>query len=973
MSMKNEFRGKVGARSLSKEEVKLILPTYEVIYDQIQNFREEKEFYGQDKLQKTNNIGIIGVRGAGKTSVLKTVKDVLDQENEKRESKDIILPIIIPENMSESSTLMATILGMLGEVVKYRDNNDKVDPIDCIKKGKLQETYNEVVKQYTFIQKEYRDILIHEYTTENDYLKSSAKVFNSDTEFIKKFNEFIHVLVKAEQKKDTLLFLFIDDIDLSTHRCSDVVKTLLSYLSNENIVTIISGDLETFEEALILDFLRQEKVVLDTGVLNNYSKKDRVGRKTILESKRQLAYEYLKKILPPIYRHIIKHWSLEEKGKYLVSAQNGDFQKREENNSGGKALIVNKTLSNLLSVALKDWIDQSFFNYTEKQNNEDKEKNNQALPYTYHLFDNTSRGLNNIYNLLNQLAEKRNKNEEKADYLREKKQFLDTIVASKPMYNQHRDEIQKDMIIVGLTEEDCKVFFDNAYAIIYKEKKSEAGTSNSQKEKSNTKKSYYIEDPVERFSLFILVDFAARLLYEKDFDFMTKDDINYKSLKKSAMEDLFFNSVIAEKVIDVPSYSILETKKKSPDNLTLYDVNFNFLTEGELVLNLAYYKNLSLKSVIALYDIEGKDLNWDLSDVDLRQHSIIAFWKAASSVARVNGIEPLEKIIEYYPVFHKEFAYIQRQVSSSITQNVIMRLFDVQCETVIKEIAGKESWEMQNKKRVLLNTIAQLLKTSEKDEVNNEWQHINFEKVVAANGMLINDSEKDKLIQRVTILQVIDSKKLWKKEVVKDVIEYLNREILRYLNNVARKIFNNDESDTYKLDTTYSVDAWEEFIKSKDGVSTTIAKKTKSGVRNILNEIKSDFNDGIPYDSYKRVCQKVSTLAGNSQVWYGQHEAQKLLNSLRRSWGIIKNGTNDAYSYFIFLLQCYLRYKISFNSIDDIHQKSFLLADIANTLSKAQESADEKALDEFIENINGELTEKINSDDFDKLFSYLTT
>ncbi len=968
MGMKNEFRGKVGARSLSKEEVKLILPTYEVIYDQIQNFREEKEFYGQDILQKTNNIGIIGVRGAGKTSVLKTVKDVLDKKNEKRESKDIILPIIIPENMSESSTLMATILGMLGEIVKYRDNNEKRDPIDCIKKGKLQETYNEVVKQYTFIQKEYRDILIHEYTTENDYLKSSTKVFNSDTEFIKKFNEFIDVLVKAEQKKDTLLFLFIDDIDLSTHRCSDVVKTLLSYLSNENIVTIISGDLETFEEALILDFLRQEKIVLDNNMLNDYSKEDS-GKKTILESKRQLAYEYLKKILPPIYRHIIKHWSLEEKGKYLVSAQSGDFQKREENNSGVKALIVNKTLSDLLSVALKDWIDQSFFNYTEKQNNEDKENDNQTLPYTFHLFDNASRGLNNIYNLLNQLAEKRSQNEEKVDYLREKKQLLDTIIASKPTYNQHRDEIQKNIIIVGLTKEDCKVFFDNAFAIIYKEKKSEAGTNKSQDKKSIAKKNYYIEDPVERFSLFILVDFAARLLYEKNFAFMTKDDINYKSLKKNAMEDLFFNSVIAEKVIDVPRYSVLDTKKESPENLTLYDVNFNFLTEGELVLNLAYYKNISLKSVIALYDVEGKDVdvNWDFSDVDLRQHSIIAFWKAVSSVARVNGIEPLDKIVEYYPVFYKEFAYIQRQVSSSITQNVIMRLFDVRCEKVIKEVAGRESLEVQNKKRVLLNTIAQLLKTSEKDEVNKEWQHINFEEIVVANGMLINDSEKDKLIKRVTILQVIDSKQLWKKEVVKDVIKYLNREIHRYLSNVAKKIFNNDDSDTYNLDTTYSVVAWEEFVKSKDGVSATIAKKTKSDIRSILNEIKSNFNDGIPYDSYKEVCRRVSSLAGNHYVWYGQNEAQKLLNSLRKSWGIIKNGNNDA--YFIFLLQCYLRYKLSLDSIDDINQKSFLLADIVNTLSDAQEKADEKALDEFIENINEELTEKIDSDDFDKLFS----
>ena len=66
---------KIGARSLTTAEARLILPAYDQVYTQIERFRAEKEVNLEALSQKTNNIGIIGVRGAGKTSILKTIKD----------------------------------------------------------------------------------------------------------------------------------------------------------------------------------------------------------------------------------------------------------------------------------------------------------------------------------------------------------------------------------------------------------------------------------------------------------------------------------------------------------------------------------------------------------------------------------------------------------------------------------------------------------------------------------------------------------------------------------------------------------------------------------------------------------------------------------------------------------------------------------------------------------------------------------
>ena len=101
MNEQKESKNKIGARCLSDLEAELIMPNYKRIYYQIDQFRTEKTFIGNskgqkvngaDKDQKTNNIGIIGVRGAGKTSILKTIR--IQLEKNKHTPHDIILPIM---------------------------------------------------------------------------------------------------------------------------------------------------------------------------------------------------------------------------------------------------------------------------------------------------------------------------------------------------------------------------------------------------------------------------------------------------------------------------------------------------------------------------------------------------------------------------------------------------------------------------------------------------------------------------------------------------------------------------------------------------------------------------------------------------------------------------------------------------------------------------------------------------------------
>ncbi len=1038
MIQQKENNNKIGARCLSDLEAELILPTYQRIYDQIDQFRREKQAVGrekkqrenkrderqsgtsQDVIQKTNNIGIIGVRGAGKTSVLKTIRVRLERERDS-DSKinDIIFPIIVPENMSESGNLMATILGMLGEVVEEREEKEKKENkkhnVDCIRKSSLHLKYDEVVKQYTYIQKEYRDILIHQYTTENDYVGRSAKVFNSDTVFINKFNELIDELVKTKSQEDNsgLLFLFIDDIDLSTYRCADVVKTLLSYLSNENIVTFISGDLETFEEALALDFLRQENV-LDKDILDK-----KVGHITLLDSKKMLAYEYLKKIIPPAYRYNIKYWSLEEMGNYCIGDPAGNPGKEEQKDEQQRAGI---RLSELLARALKDWVDPAFFCYGDEEAEEkEKEKEGQkgsvaaagespkiwkALPYTYHLFDNTSRGLNNVYNVLSEIAaerENQEKENKEKDYSKEKKLLLDTIISSKPIYNHYRNRIQQNFFNVGMTEAGSRVFFDNVKAIIYEKKKQEKNGDGTENQNNDSKSpnggsenkekgqgTYRIENPVERFSLFILADFAARLLYEKDYEKQVKEDGFYGGLKEEAMKDLFFHPIIAEKVMDVSKYC-WENKEMSKEgekeelalnDMELKDVNISFLLKGDLALNLAYYKNLPLNEMLRLYEVDkdGKPRQGVFVNAELEQSTVIAVWRAFSSIARVNaGGNVPQMIARSYSVFWKEFAYIRNRMSSSVTQNIAIRLFDNEIYNVLsndkKLMQPREKMQIR---RILSNTLARVLKAEGKDVVENRWQEITAGTQYVAifknkeeTELGSEGADRENIEKRVQILKVIDSRGLWQAEAAAEVVSYLKKIVRHYLKSMKEGM----EEEAWSLNTSVANDSWKKFERADKGVSSTVAKRTFNDVNKILKGKQTNFANGMPLQTYREVIEQLDGLAGNNRVWYGQSEAQEILNKLQeasaepvkgwKGW----NSWIGEHSYFVFLLQCLYKYRMEQQKDNNIEKNASLLAEITQTLSVAHKDADRQTLEDFIDRLNEGLEKNIDSEEFEKLFS----
>lgn len=593
---------KLGARVLSKAELNAILPNAESIYKQIEVFRnnipekqQASEKAGKEAWeQKTNNIGIMGRRGAGKTSILKTFHEGLKEKNN---NNDIILPIIIPENMSADTSLMDVVLGMLkSEVENKKDEKKKerekrsVYSDDCIYSGRdsLEKEYNKLVKQYCYIKKDYRDILIQQFTTEQNYVDKTTQVFNSDTEFIRRFNTFVEKLLCAEEKQDmkSMIFLFIDDIDLSTTKCMDVVRTLLSYLSNPRIVTFISGDMGTFEEALTLEFLRQEKAlskeVFDEVYYSVTDSDDGQKDAKLLERKKTLAYEYLKKIVPPAYRRTIKYWALEERGKYLV----GNESETEKNDAGKTDKAPGPlNLSELLCAVTGSRVDKAYFTYK-------KGVDSKYMGVTFQMFDDTSRGLNNVYNVLQELY---NAKESEGDGAKGVKdplmlwRLIETIEDSNILYAKHKETLRKKIIV--LEGNQILVNFDNAFRILY-------GNEEEEKEEKIEKEKKRINgfDAKERFTMFLLIDFAARLSCCGQ-----SEDLGYEKLKNRIVREYLIDETIDDEIAVSRDWKKWQKEEESKaDKVDIWSILAGLLKKGDFIFILYLIKFLGREDIYSI-------------------------------------------------------------------------------------------------------------------------------------------------------------------------------------------------------------------------------------------------------------------------------------------------------------------------------------------------------------------------------------
>lgn len=457
MSKQNEKTSEVfiGARNL-EDQIAMILPTFDLLMDQIEQIRataklenvkaNDNSKYTQYKKDINNTIGIFGARGTGKTSVLYTTINKLrgnidNSQMISSKSENIILPIIEPDQFGDNTKIIGSIVGLLKNVVEEqlieieRDHNkDDEDYFNkCVYKlnNPLKKSLNELIEYHMYTATEYRNLLINNYDDMATHIKKSANLLIPDIEFKQKLHKLITILIekkrdslkKSKNSADTtlepLIFLFIDDIDLKTNKVRELVEALLQYANHPNIVTVLSGDYNILQESLMLTLIQDEKLQE-----NNLSSEFKINNsQNIRERKKELAHEYLKKIIPSSRRHQLVKWG-SQAIPYFSFGQ--------------------ETLFNQLDSLLHS---KNIFNYYDKEKNK-----NSPLHENYQIFDNTPRGIVNVYYHIHEINSNYPNKKILDESDREKlfnsmKLLINTFIMSSSILIEKQDYILNEFII----------------------------------------------------------------------------------------------------------------------------------------------------------------------------------------------------------------------------------------------------------------------------------------------------------------------------------------------------------------------------------------------------------------------------------------------------------------------------------------------------------------------------------------------
>ena len=470
------------ARALNDEQIENILPGYKNIYKQIKSMRNYAELYyckyidtrdsyvyrcknkEYSNITMNNVFSILGKRGAGKSSILLTLKNNIEENKHLKAVKGkeyknnvdivlpIILPIILPETMRNKGDMMGWILGCFKEIVdelskveaeKYnKEKNNGVNFGNCRKdeeNTEVRKKYNEVLKQYSYTRKDYADIIKDNYTGLKEYIDKSRKILDPENELKRSFFEFINQLIKIKKESGTnketpMIYMFLDYIDLTKNHCNEILGVISRYLCHPNIIVFVSGDYEIFETEQFMSYMKGSNLMelVVSPVENNI-----YGEKLFNEN-RMLARDALKKIMPPVYRYKLRSLSPEERLGFYYEKEQSDKNKDSEKEN-------KKNLKHLLEEKFKDF------------NPDQSKKEHLEVINAYGLiFDEMPRGIMNVYCALNNMEDnsilkpseecldengKKERDKKIADYISNFKNFINTIINSSSVLSKYEEEI----------------------------------------------------------------------------------------------------------------------------------------------------------------------------------------------------------------------------------------------------------------------------------------------------------------------------------------------------------------------------------------------------------------------------------------------------------------------------------------------------------------------------------------------------
>lgn len=263
-----------------------------------------------------NILSILGGRGFGKSSIAYTFLRGLDLEKE-----NIVFDIIDPQKFKSTQDLMLWIIGYFVNEVDFLDKIEQKNNGYCTDKKDLLDTKFQEIKGYAVLNNSYSNKNLGSMSqTIRDLVEYNQQVSFSNVFFDKKWREFLDCFFSKYKtfitndnkckEKEPLLFITIDDADLSSEYGFNILTEINNYLRHPNIVVLVLGEYNEFYRIVYTNYVKESNISLNE--LKGVVVKNELFEKIIADKTKN----FLKKIIGAGTRYELPFLDLEERMEY---------------------------------------------------------------------------------------------------------------------------------------------------------------------------------------------------------------------------------------------------------------------------------------------------------------------------------------------------------------------------------------------------------------------------------------------------------------------------------------------------------------------------------------------------------------------------------------------------------------------------------------------------------------------------------
>ncbi|MEZ2686465.1 hypothetical protein ACBQ20_16975 [Proteus vulgaris] len=313
--------------------------------------KNKKNKFSYNKIISNNTVFISGRRGAGKTTFLKTILSVIEDDFSNNKSSE-------SERKNENELNIKTLVGAYFDPTSIDTNQHiLIDIITSIKDSLFnseninnsKEKNIEKINKALFKMSKGLQLLS---TKKNDpfsdpswFLDSALNSSESGLKLVDYLNEFIDEVCDAFGFD--LILIAIDDIDTNSDKAYEMLELIRNYFNHPRLVVVISGDLELYSHIVLK---RKYEELIISGYNNNSSKINRFE-----DFCHNMEQQYLAKIFPVENRIELKQFNEVVKDN-IIEIEKSDMNYKD---------YINNKLSIIFNLESRNL--KSYISYVEEQ------------------------------------------------------------------------------------------------------------------------------------------------------------------------------------------------------------------------------------------------------------------------------------------------------------------------------------------------------------------------------------------------------------------------------------------------------------------------------------------------------------------------------------------------------------------------------------------------------------------------------